>query len=141
MQKLLYLFFLLSLIACEKRSDDLLTEKPVLKKAELHIHASESYTQPWLDSVNASIYIAITKSNKATTASQVIWDTTFASRPLKQYPLLPQKFLIEKRIPVFEPTERVEVAYTIWYDYNQITTEWGNAVVADESFTFVDVKL
>lgn len=140
MRKGLYLLLLCSMAACQKQSDDLPAKSPVIKKIELHIHTSETYTQPLLDSVSASVTISICRLNSATATPQVIWDTAFASRPLKRYPLLPQKHVIKKQLSVCGD-ETLQVFYNIRYKYKGLISETGNAGAAVTPFTFIDVEL
>lgn len=141
MRKLMYLLLLCSLVACQKRNDDVLAEQPAIKKIELHIHASETYIEPWLDSVNASVTVSIIKLNIADARSRIVWDTSFASCPLKQYPLLPQKHIIEKQVPLFEETEKLQVIYNIQYRYNGSASGDGHAEAVEKPFTFIDVTI
>lgn len=141
MRTLLYLFLLLSAAACKKEQDDLLTEVPAMRKIEWHVHAAKNYTEPWIDSLHASVKVRIYKIDTINRITTNIWDTTFVSRRVKEYPVLPQKHRIEKLVPVYV-REKLQVWYNIRYEAdNGSASETGRLYIVQKPFTFVDISL
>jgi len=135
----MYLLLLFSAAACSKERD-VLAEAPMLRKIEWHVHAFENYTQPWLDSMTARVVVRITKIDTMNKTTQTFWDTTFAPRPIREYPLLPQKYIIEKLVPVLRQ-EKLQVWYNIRYEMAGAASETGRLDAVQQPFTFIDIKL
>jgi hypothetical protein len=87
----LYLFLLLTATACKKERNELLTEEPAMRKIEWQVHAAKNYTEPWIDSQHASVKIRIYKSDTVNRKITNIWDTTFLSRRVTDYPRVTPK--------------------------------------------------
>ena len=101
--------------SCRKSGDAVFVEKPQAKKIEFHVHASPQYSNPAFEAVSAEVKLAIYKINYINGQNQLLWDTTFAARPLAAYPHLPEKFLIEKAFSVLESHEKLQANYNIRY--------------------------
>src|SRR6476660_8212841 len=86
MRTLFGLLLLFAAVACNK-NDDVPAEKPTIKKIEWQVHASDAYTDPWLDAMTAKVAIRIYKSDTVNQKTAIIWDTTFATRTIRQYPV------------------------------------------------------
>lgn len=140
MRKLLYLGLLLGAVACRKQHEDVVLEEPALKKLEWHVYASENYTEPWLDSMTARVEVRIYKSDTASHTTQTLWDTTFAARTIHGYPMLPQKHIIKKEIPLLL-REKLQVWYNIRYEMHGSASEMGHMQIVQQPFTFVDVRI
>ena len=140
MRTLLYVMLFISLISCRKQHDAPTVETPTVKKLEWHVYASEKYTQPWLDSLEARVEVRIYKTDTARHTSQTLWDTTFASRAIRQYPLLSEKYIIKKEVPV-SLGEKLQVWYNIRYEMNGTASEMGKLQIVQEPFTFVDIRI
>ena len=143
MLKYLGIALLVLLAACRKSGDAVLTEAAVAKKMEFHVHANPQYTNPAYEGVSAEVKMAIYKINYRNGESQLLWDTTFASRPLTAYPNLPHKFLAEKTFSVLESKEKLQAAYTIRYQTPQgPAQETGSTeLVPGDNFAFLDVNI
>ena len=139
MRTLFGLLLLFAAVACNK-NDDVPAEKPTIKKIEWQVHASDAYTDPWLDAMTAKVAIRIYKSDTVNQKTAIIWDTTFATRTIRQYPVLPQKHVIEKEILV-RRTERLQSWYNIRYEMNGTASEMGHMQMVYKPFTFVDIRL
>jgi hypothetical protein len=133
-------FLLLGVAACAKNRDDVMHEKPVAKKIEWHVHASGHHNEPWLDAMQAQVQIRLYKIDTLNKTTQTLWDTTFASRTLRNYPGLPQKLLVEKQV-LHLKREKLQVWYNIRYEMNGNASEMGRMDQAQKPFTFIDVKL
>jgi hypothetical protein len=131
---------LLGVAACAKNRDDVLQEKPVAKKIEWHVHASGHHNESWLDTMQAQVQIRLYKIDTANKTAQTLWDTTFAARTLRNYPVLPQKLLVEKQVFHLK-REKLQVWYNIRYEMNGTASEMGRMDQAQQPFTFVDIKL
>ena len=140
MRKLLYLLLVSSVVACTKQSGDVLAIEPVTKKIEWHIHASDTYNGPWMDTMTARVQVRLHKSDTVQHTFVAIWDTTFENRTLQQYPVLPQKLIIEKKISLL-PTEKLQAWYNIRYEMKGTASETGRLDVVEKPFTFIDIKL
>lgn len=138
MRRLLYFLFLLGAVACTK--DATLAVEPVFKKLEWHVHAAENYTGPWLDSMQANVQVRIYKIDTLNRTSTTLWDTTFLSRPIRQYPILPAKHVIEKQVPVL-PHEKLQAWYNIRYEMNGSASEMVHLEIVQAPFTFIDINL
>jgi len=143
MLKYLGVILLVLMAACKKSSDATLTEAPVAKKIEFHVHAGHLYTEPVYNGVTAEVKLSIYKINYRTGQSQLLWEQMYDKRPLASYPHLPQKFLVEKEFEVVESKEKLQAQYTIRY----FTPEgpnmetWAEELVPGNRFAFLDVDV
>lgn len=137
------ILLLLLLAACHKANDAVLAEQPVIKKIEFHVHAGQQYTGPYYNNSTADVKLAVYKINYRNGQSELMWDTTYALRPLANYPRLPQKMLVEKSWDVLESKEKLQVQYTIRYQSPQgPTQEIGTEeLVPGDNFAFLDVEI
>jgi hypothetical protein len=140
MRILMCLLLLVSVVACRKEHDTKPVEEPEVKKMEWHVYASENYTEPWLDAMTAQVQVRIYKIDTARRTTQKIWDTTFAARTIREYPVLPQKHLLKKEIPHLG-SEKLQTWYNIRYEMNGSASEMGQMLPVKEPFTFVDVRI
>ena len=143
MLKYLGIMLLVLMTACAKNRDTALTEAPVAKKIEFHVHAGNLYTEPAYGDVTAEVKLAIYKINYRTGQSQLLWEEVYDKRPLAQYPHLPQKFLVEKEYEVLESKEKLQANYTIRYFTPQGPTTEISAeeLVPGLHFAFLDVDV
>lgn len=143
MLKYLGIMLLVLMTAFAKNRDTALTEAPVAKKIEFHVHAGKLYTEPAYEDVTAEVKLAIYKINYRTGQSQLLWEEVYNKRPLAQYPHLPQKFLVEKEYEVLESKEKLQANYTIRYFTPQGPTTEISAeeLVPGLHFSFLDVDV
>ena len=143
MLKYLGIVLLVLVASCAKNRDTALTEAPVAKKIEFHVHASQLYTEPVYEAVTAEVKLAIYKINFHTGHSQLLWEEVYNKRPLASYPHLPQKFLVEKEYEVLESKEKLQAAYTIRYFTPDGPTSEIRAeeLVPGLHFAFLDVDV
>ncbi len=127
---------------CKKDSEARLAEQPMAKKIEFHVHASKQYNAGY-DGVKADVKLAIYKINYRNGQSQLLWDTTYAARPLADYPHLPQKFLVEKDFDVLENKEKLQAVFNIRYHAPEgISQEtYADELVPGDNFAFLDVDI
>lgn len=143
MLKYLGILLLVLMTACNKNRDTELTEAPVMKKVEFHVHAGQLYTEPAYTDVAAEVKLSIYKINYRTGQNQLLWEQVYDRRPLSSYPHLPQKFLIEKEFNVLESKEKLQAQYTINYFTPQGPTAEIRAeeLVPGVQFAFLDVDV
>jgi hypothetical protein len=139
MRKLIILLLVLSAVACRKQHDAPVTQ-PTIKKLEWHVYAADHYPEPWLDNMTARVKVRVYKADTARHMIQTVWDTTFAARTLRQYPVLPQKHVLKKEISV-TGGEKLQVWYNVRYEMNGSASEAERLHQAQEPFTFVDVRI
>src|SRR4051812_1217744 len=93
------------------------TEKTVNKNISFAVYKGNNYTTEVYNSTSATLHIIITKV-KGNNRS-VVWDKTFDTRLLKQYPSLENALTQNVTIPnVLDKKEHLEVTYILTYDSN-----------------------
>ena len=116
------LFFLLAIIilaaSCRKNKPDTPPPPPVSKQVSFAVFAGQDYSNN-AQSPNgykaASVKLIIEKMLHKTGGLQPVWDTTFSYRSLTEYPLQPQRYQVQKQIPVLESKEELHVRYEVVY--------------------------
>ena len=106
---------------------DAITEKPVDKNLTLVIYKDNNYTSVAYDYTYAQVHITVEKvkgNNR-----QIVSDTIFDAKQLKEYPLADKAYIQEVTIPnVFANKEQVEVKCLLTYYSNgsrlQMLNSW-----------------
>ena len=134
---------LILLLSCSKEKMEPRPERPADKKIEFHLHATQDYSDSRYQGATAEIKIAIYTINYQNSASRLLWDTVFSSRPIHRFPVLPVKFSIQKIFPVWESREKLKAKYNIMYRQNGKIIQQGAAVecVPGDRFLFLDVRI
>ena len=143
MRKLVPVLMLVGLMACHKECLELIQENPVTKKLEYHIFAAKDYSAPVYAHIKVDVRLQIRKMNYKTGDMELLWDSSFATKNITDYPQYMNKTIIQKFYPVYESKEKLNASYVIKYDDNGYISQQALAddVVPGEMSTSLEVNL
>lgn len=73
-------------LACSKQVDVPYVPKPVATKTvAFQLQLSRNYNDPQFDSLFATVRLAITAVDRATSTDRLVWDTVYTMRPMRAY--------------------------------------------------------
>jgi len=108
--------FAMLLVSCKKEETKAPAETPIQKEVTYHIFAARDYSAPIYQNVKADLRLQIQVIDYKTGASRLVWDSTFSTRKLTDFPLYDNKLVIKKTIPVMNSHEKLNGAYSVRYD-------------------------
>ena len=143
MKKFLPLFLLLVFVACKKDGPKLVPENPATKKVEYHVFAAKDYSHPIYANVKAELRLQIRKINYKTGETELLWDSSFATKNITEFPQYAGKIIIQKFYPVYESKEKLNGSYSVTYDDGGYISQEGYAddVVPGEMSTLLEADL
>ena len=124
MRKHLIIVITIFLFSCGKKGKEIIlpANQTVSKTVEFSINPYQDYTNARFDSSTARIKLTVYKQFGNPFSEEVLWDTVFEKRALKQYMQLPQPFEIRKVFTgVDESKYRIGAGYTIEYTTTPFT--------------------
>jgi hypothetical protein len=104
--------------ACKKDEVIIEPEKPITKTMEYHVFAAKDYSNSSFDNVKAEVRLSVGKVNSRTGETTLIWDSTFIPRNMGSFPLKAQKLIVEKQFSGYSSKEKLNISYSIRYNYN-----------------------
>jgi hypothetical protein len=142
MKKLLPVLIVFAFIGCNKKSA-VPSEVPVSKKIEYHIFAAKDYSAPIYANVKTGVTLQIRRIDYKTGDMELLWDTSFVTRNIVDFPQYVNKIVIQKFYPVFESKEKLNGSVSVRYnDSGYISQEaWSDDVVPGEMFTLLEAHL
>ncbi len=104
------------------------SEKPIYKEISLTIATANNYNASAYDNALASVHVTVYKiSGKKQT---IVWDKTFDTMQLKNYPQINHALPERVTIPnVLESQEKLVVTYTVTYDTKGSVLKMANGSV------------
>jgi len=102
--------------------------KPVEKSVSFALYKGSDYTSDVYNSTCATVHITIEKvSGKS---RRTVWEKTFDTQTLKQYPSLQDAIAQTVKVPnVFDAKEHLEVSYTLTYNSKGSELQMQNGMV------------
>ena len=92
-----------------------LPEQPINKNIHLAVYADSNYTSKAYEKTAAKVEVTVTKVRGS--KSTIVWNKTFDSKQLKDYPATKDAITQQISIPnVFDKKERIVVTYKLTYD-------------------------
>ena len=142
MKIFLPVLMVIGFIGCNKQTP-VPPETPVSKKIEYHIFAAKNYSAPVYANVKADVRLQIRRINYKTGDMQLLWDTSFITRSIADFPQYVNKIVIQKFYPVLESKEKLNGSVSVRYnDSGYISQEaWSDDVVPGEMFTLLEAHL
>ena len=119
---LLLMFPFLSSCTKEKK---VVPESPISKKVTYHIFAAKDYSTSEHKEVTADLRLLIQKINYKTGETKILWDSSFSTRKLTNYPLYDQRIVIQKAFPVISSKEKLNGSFSVKYISNGILQQTG----------------
>lgn len=109
--------FTLSVVACKKEKVTP-PEIPVQKIVEYHIFAAKDYSAPAYQNTTASLRLQINIINYKTGEMTLVWDSTFSTQKLIEFPSYNNKIIIKKTVPVLDSHQKLNGSYSVRYNIN-----------------------
>lgn len=143
MNKFVPIIIAVLLIACKKKPTEIVPENSITKKVEYKVFAAKDYSAPLYANIKADLRLQIRKINFRTGETQLLWDSSFATKYLTEFPQAINKIIIEKYFPVFESKEKLNGSFVIKYDDSGYISQFGHGddVVPGEMSTLLEVHL
>jgi len=134
---------IIGLIACSKKPPVPTAENPVVKKIEYHIFAAKDYTAPIYANVKADVRLQIRRMNFKTGDVELLWDSSFASKNITDFPQYVNKIIVEKFYPVFESKEKLNGSVSVKYNQDGYISQegWADDVIPGEMSTLLEADL
>lgn len=143
MIKLLPVCMVIGLIACNKKPPVSTPENPVVKKIEYHIFAAKDYTAPIYANVKADVRLQIRRINYKTGDMELLWDSSFTSKNITDFPQYANKIIVQKFYPVVESKEKLNGSVSVKYDQDGYISQegWAEDVVTGEMSKLLEADL
>ena len=105
-------------ISCQKEKPLPPPETPVQKLVAYHIFAAKDYSDPIYQNVLADLRLQVHVIDFKTGAMKLVWDSTFSTRKLTEFPSSDHKLVLTKSFPVLNSREKLNGAYSVRYNDN-----------------------
>jgi hypothetical protein len=119
------LLFFPFLFSCKKDKKKVVPEIPVQKKVSYHIFAAKDYSTSDLKEATADLRLLIQKINYKTGEITLLWDSSFSTRKLTDYPFYDQKIVVQKAFTVMNSHEKLNGSFSVKYLYSGLVQQTG----------------
>ena len=116
-----------------KPAKEALTEKPVDKSISFAVYKGNTYASLIYRSTSARLHISIEKISGS--KRTIVWEKSFDSKLLNQYPSPKQPISQTVTIPKLFGKERIEIIYTLTYNADGSELHMQNGTVLPGSAT------
>jgi hypothetical protein len=132
---MLYMLLIFFFVSCTKDDANVIQEPGVLKTIEFNISQNGDYTNPIFNSIQAELKLTVSKENILSGQNTRLWDTTFAMRPIREYPPIQTPTIILKQFDeIKESFENIRVSRVIRY-LDGLNQTWMDAKGESANFS------
>ena len=105
-------------------------QTPEEKTVRFEIGRVSDYSQPGSANLNVDIQLHLSLQNRETGAYTAVWDTTYAMRPVTEFPQASVPLAIEKRVVNTKPMDQVlKASYNLRFWRNNIIQYQSAALI------------
>ena len=118
-------------------------EQPVVKTVTFQVYAARDYSGTTNQNTQTEVVLKLGTSDNSTGVTTLVWDTTFTSRSLAQYPQNAQMYVVEKTIAVNEQSQTLYGGYSIKYNTDGMLQQefYGEGMGQGKKTLKLDVSL